>query len=228
MKVSLRSPMMIPRVALVDPELTRTLPPEVTASTGMDAFVQLIEPYVSPRANPITDGFCREGLGRISRNLLSAYRDGEDMVAREDMGLASLLGGMAFANAGLGAVHGFASPIGGMFDAPHGAICASLLVSVTQANVKALKQQDPSSPILARYEEIARLITGNPRATIEAGIDWMRKLVSDLGITGLGALGVSAANIPIIVDLATQASSMRINPVALSKDELAEILVQSL
>ena len=126
-KVSMRSPLMLPRLAVVDPELTLELPPAVTASTGLDALTQLIEPYVSIRANPLTDGFCLEGLRRVSRSLRRAYHAGRDITAREDMSLASLLGGLALANAGLGVVHGFAAPVGGMFHAPHGAICAALL-----------------------------------------------------------------------------------------------------
>jgi len=119
-KVSLRSPLMLPRLALVDPELTVDLPPGLTASTGLDALTQLIEPYVSIRANPLSDGFCTEGIRRVACALRPAFHDGSNAAAREDMALASLLGGLALANAGLGAVHGFAAPIGGMFSAPHG------------------------------------------------------------------------------------------------------------
>ena len=118
-KVSLRSPLMLPRVALVDPELTLGLPPALTASTGLDALTQLLEPFVSGRANPFTDALCRDGLRRCARSLRRAFHDGQDAAAREDMALASLFGGLALANAGLGAVHGFAGPIGGMFPAPH-------------------------------------------------------------------------------------------------------------
>ena len=102
----------------------------MTASTGLDALTQLIEPYVSIRANPITDAFCIEGMRRVARSLRLAYQQGQDLKAREDMALASLFGGLALANAGLGAVHGFAAPIGGMFPAPHGAVCAALLPHV--------------------------------------------------------------------------------------------------
>src|SRR5580692_12639108 len=111
-KVSLRSPFLLPRLAIVDPKLTSDLPPSVTASTGLDALTQLIEPYVSIRANPVTDGFCIEGMRRVARSLRRAYHEGQDLQAREDMALASLFGGLSLANAGLGAVHGFAAPIG--------------------------------------------------------------------------------------------------------------------
>ena len=134
-KASLRSPLMLPRLALVDPELTLTLPRDVTAATGMDALAQLLEPYVSVRANPITDPLCLDGLARVARSLRRAWTDGADLDARTDMSLAALFGGLALANAGLGAVHGFAAAIGGRFDAPHGAVCAALLPDVVRANV---------------------------------------------------------------------------------------------
>jgi alcohol dehydrogenase class IV len=125
-KASLRSPHMLPALAVVDPELTLDLPQALTASTGLDALTQLIEPYVSNRANPMTDLYCVEGLRVAASALRRAWRDGHDLAARTDMSFASLLGGLALANAGLGAVHGFAAPLGGMFDAPHGALCATL------------------------------------------------------------------------------------------------------
>ena len=121
-KASLRSPFMLARLAVVDPELTYDLPPAVTASTGLDALTQLIEPYVSSRANPMTDSLCVEGMRRAARSLPRVFADGRDAEARLDMSLASLFGGLALANAGLGAVHGFAAAIGGAFDAPHGAV----------------------------------------------------------------------------------------------------------
>src|ERR1017187_6933228 len=123
-KASLRSPHMLPALAVVDPELTLDLPPALTASTGLDALTQLIEPYVSIRANPMADLFCTEGIGRTAAALPQVWEDGHNREARAAMAWASLLGGLALANAGLGAVHGFAAPVGGMFPAPHGAICA--------------------------------------------------------------------------------------------------------
>ena len=123
-KASLRSPHLLARLAVVDPELTLSLPPAVTAYTGMDALTQLIEPFVSNAANPLTDGVCREGLARAARSLAAAYRDGSDLAAREDMALAALCGGIALANARLGAVHGFAGVLGGATGQAHGALCA--------------------------------------------------------------------------------------------------------
>ena len=138
-KASLRSTLMLPRVALVDPELTASCPPPVTAASGMDALTQCLEPFVSVRANPVTDGLAREGLRRAAAGLRAAYADGADAAARADMAVCSLLGGMALANAKLGAVHGLAGVVGGTAPVPHGAACAALLVPVIDANVRALR-----------------------------------------------------------------------------------------
>src|SRR4029077_1693721 len=184
-KVSLRSSHMLPRVALVDPELSLDLPPAITASTGLDALTQLIEPYVSSRANPMTDALCLEGMRRAARSLRLACENGRDISAREDMSVASLFGGIALANAGLGAVHGFAGPIGGMFPAPHGAVCAALLPHVVEANLRALRKRAPESGALRRYDEVARLITSEPDAVADDAVEWLRKLVSDLQIPPL-------------------------------------------
>jgi alcohol dehydrogenase class IV len=174
-KVSLRSAFMLPRVALVDPELSYDLPPGVTASTGLDALTQLIEPYVSCRANPMTDALCVQGLQRAGRSLRRAYEHGRNAPeARQDMAIASLYGGLALANAGLGAVHGFAGPIGGMFPAPHGAVCAALLPHVMVANLRALRERPPEYPALNRYEEAARWLTGNTNATADDGVAWVK------------------------------------------------------
>ena len=225
-KVSLRSPFMLPRLALVDPELTVSLPPGITASTGLDALTQLIEPYVSRRANPLTDSLCREGIPRVARSLYKAFEDGSNLSAREDMSLASLFGGLALANAGLGAVHGFAAPIGGRFDAPHGAVCAALLPGVMEANLRALRQRAPL--IASRYNEVAQLLTGAPGARAEEGIEWVRRLVNHLNIPGLGSFGVKPEHIETLVAMASNASSMKANPVTLTIEELSEILKKSL
>jgi alcohol dehydrogenase class IV len=223
-KVSLRSPLMLPRVALVDPELTRALPPALTASTGLDALTQLIEPYVCTRANPMTDAICVEGMRRAAKSLRGAVADGSNMKAREDMCVASLLGGLALANAGLGAVHGFAGPFGGMFPAPHGAICAALLPQVMEMNCRALRSRRLENEALRRYEEVARLLTGNPQAGADEGIKWVSRLVSDLQIPRLSTYGLTRANAAELIEKAAQASSMKANPVVLTPDELAEVL----
>ena len=227
-KVSLRSPLMLPKVAVVDPELTYGLPPAVTASTGLDALTQLIEPYVCSRANPMTDALCVEGIRRAARSLRTAFENGRDTAARLDMSVASLFGGLALANAGLGAVHGFAGPIGGQFPAPHGAVCAALLPHVMEANLRALRLRQPAADALRRYEEVARLVTGSPTATPESGIDWVRQLVADLGIPGLGRYGLVREHTAELVAKASHASSMKANPIALTPEEMAGILERAL
>ena len=223
-KVSLRSPLMLPAVALVDPELTYTLPPAVTASTGLDALAQCVEPFVTPHANPLTDAVAREGMRRAAGALRRAFRNGGDVDARRDMAVASLCGGLALANAKLGAVHGFAAPLGGMFPVPHGIACARLLPPVVEVNVRALRARAPASPALERYDEVARILTGDPNARAPDGVAWLRELGDELNVPALSAYGVAAADIPQVVDKARRASSMQGNPIALTDEELAEVL----
>jgi alcohol dehydrogenase class IV len=228
LKVSLRSLFMLPRIAIVDPELTRDLPPTLTASTGLDALTQLIEPFVCTRANPVTDALCREGIIRAARSLRAAFDDGRDQRAREDMALASLFGGLALANAGLGAVHGLAGPIGGILPAPHGAVCAALLPHVMDANLAALRQRQPDSEALRRYEIIARLLTGHETAAAADGVDWLRTLVAHLQIPPLRRYGLTPAHTAEVIEKAANASSMKANPIALTGGELADILTRAL
>jgi alcohol dehydrogenase class IV len=223
-KASLRSAGMLPRLAVVDPETTHSLPLAVTASTGLDALTQLIEPYVSLRANPMTDALCVEGIRAAARALPRVCANGADRQARSEMAWASLLGGMALANAGLGAVHGFAAPIGGMFPAPHGAVCAALLPHAIEVNINALRSRAPAK--LIRYDEVARLMTGNPYAADAAA--WTAELVDQLGIPPLRSYGVTEADIPALVEKASQASSMKGNPIALTREEMCEIVTRAL
>ena len=227
-KVSLRSPLMLPRVALVDPELTHDLPAGLTASTGLDALTQLIEPYVSSKANPLTDSICVEGIRRAARSLRRVFDNGADKSAREDMALASLFGGLALANAGLGAVHGFASPIGGMFPAPHGAVCAALLPHVMEANLIALRERAPRGEALRRYNEVARLLVGSDRVGAAEGVTWVEDLCAHLKILPLRRFGISAGDAPAIVAAALKASSMKTNPIELTVEELRETLERAL
>jgi alcohol dehydrogenase class IV len=222
-KVSLRSPGMLARVAIIDPELTLSLPRDVTAATGLDALSQLIEPFVSSKRQPLTDAICREGLHHIRTALRRACDEPGDIVAREAMSFASLCGGLALANAGLGAVHGFAGPIGGMFPAPHGAVCAVLLPGVMAANIAAARSLG-NDDIVSRYAEIARILTGDPEAKPGDGVAWVRALVNDLAIPPLGSYGLTTADIPDLVAKSKAASSMKANPMTLSDDALAAIL----
>jgi alcohol dehydrogenase class IV len=227
-KVSLRSPSMLPAIALVDPELTFDLPPGRTASTGLDALTQLIEPYVSSRANPMTDGFCVEGIPRVAASLRAAVGSGRNHAAREDMAMASVLGGLSLANAGLGAVHGMAGPFGGMFSAPHGAICAALLPHVMEANIRALEERDRTSPALSRYTDIARLLTGKLTADAREGVQWVKMLVEDLKIPRLSIYGAGPADAAELLEKSIRASSMKANPIQLTSTELSKVYHKAL
>jgi len=225
-KKSVRSPLMIPRVALVDPELSVSMPPEVTASCGMDALIQLMEAYMSRCASPVTDGLALQGVELAGWSLVRAYDDGEDMEARGAMALASLLGGMCLANAGLGAVHGFASPLGAHFPIPHGVACAALLPQVMEANLRAARGADCEKRIWNRFARLMQTLTGQ-RNDVETGLVILGDLQRKLKIPRLGEVGVTAEDLPKIV-AGARGSSMRYNPVELSDEQLTGILQAAL
>jgi alcohol dehydrogenase class IV len=227
-KASLRSPFMLPRVAIVDPDLTIHLPPEITASTGLDALTQLIEPFLSSRANPMTDALCREGIPKGIRALPIAFRNGRDAAARCDMLLVSLFGGLALANAGLGVVHGFAGPIGGMFPAPHGAICAALLPAAMKANHSALAKRARECESLKRFAELGRLLTGAQNASPAVAVESVRNLSQSLNVKALRHFGINPSHFPELIIKARQSSSMKSNPIVLEDQELTGILYESL
>lgn len=227
-KVSLRHRSMLPEVALVDPVLTYPMPPAVTASTGLDALTQCLEPFVSHLATPLTDGFCREGMRRAAHSLRRAFHAGSDVEARRDMALTSLCGGLALANAKLGAVHGFAGPIGGLFNAPHGAVCARLLPFVMETNVRALQARDPEAPALARYREVAAILTGDAAAEVADGVAWIQALSDALAVPGLADYGMTRSHVAPIVDKAIPSSSMQGNPITLTEAELTDVLIRAL
>ncbi len=227
-KVSMRHAMMLPSLALIDPELSCSMPPELTAGTGLDALTQLIEPFVSSQANPITDGFCRTGLRRVARSLRRAYEDGRDSEAREDMALASLMGGLALANAKLGAVHGFAGPLGGAFRAAHGTVCGRLLPFVMETNVRALLERAPESAQLERFNELGTLLTGQTQSTAREAVDWIHDLCEDLNTQALRSIGLRQGHLSSVVEKARNSSSMKGNPIELTCAELTSILEQAL
>ncbi|MGC4090912.1 MAG: iron-containing alcohol dehydrogenase [Polyangiaceae bacterium] len=225
-KVSLRSAHMLPTLALVDPELTLSVPPSVTAATGLDALTQVMEPYVSNARGPLTDALCIEGMTRAARSLLRAYRDGSDLDAREDLAVTSLFGGLALANSKLGAVHGLAGPLGGSFEAPHGALCARLLPHVMRANLAALRGAGHAE-LIARYARVASLLLGRD-ALPEEGIVWVDALVDEMRIPGLASYGVTADQFDAIVAKGRASSSMKGNPVQLPPEALARVLEAAL
>ena len=227
-KASLRSAGMLPAVAIVDPALSHSLPPFLSACTGLDALTQLIEPLVCTRANPFTDALCREGVPRVARSLRRVCEANPSHDARADMALASLLSGLALANAGLGAVHGFAAPIGGRFPAPHGAVCAALLPHAMRTNLRALRSRQPESPALERYREVAVLLTANESAQAEDGFAWVEQLCGDLQIPPLGHWGVTPMDVSALAAQATESNSMKANPVRLTAPELEALLLAAL
>ena len=227
-KVSIRHPLLLPRVAVIDPELTYSTPPDVTAAAGMDALTQLIEPFLSIHANPLTDGLAREGMRRVARSLERAYASGSDPEAREDMALASLFGGLCLANSGLGVVHGISGPLGGMFTAAHGALCAQILPHALRINVRAMRARSPLAPGLARVHEVAALLTGDATAPPEDGVRWLEELCRRLQIAPLSQYGVTSQDIPALVGKSLAASSTKANPIELTSAEVAEIIEASL
>ncbi len=222
-KASLRHASMIPRHAVVDPELTLDCPPAVTAAAGMDALTQCLEPYVSRRANAMTDAWARMGMIAAGRSLVAAHRNGYDLDARTDMALCSVLGGLSLANAKLGAVHGFAGVIGGMTAAPHGALCATLLGPVCAAN---LDRAD--ARLIRRYEQVAACLTGVPGAGADEGVHWIEHTCAVLEVPTLSAYGLAPSDGPEVVAKVARASSMAGNPVELSAEELTEVFLAAL
>jgi alcohol dehydrogenase class IV len=235
-KASLRSEHLLPRVALVDPELGASAPPEVTASSGSDALCQLIESYTSVNAQPITDALALAGIPLAARSLRRAVADGGDLAAREDMALAALLSGITLTNVGLGAVHGFASPLGGNFPAPHGTICGLLLPHVISANVfsaRARPDDDPAAQrTLDRYAVIGRALAGNSALAdadaVETVVRYTADLARDLKLPLLGQFGLTPSRVPEMVALARTSSSMRSNPLVLSEAELRGALTATI
>lgn len=219
---------MLAKAAVVDPDLTRPLPPAITASTGLDTLTQLIEPFVSNRANPFTDMICREGLPHVAQSLERAFLHGGDATARMSMSYASLLSGLALANAGLGVVHGFAAPLGGMLQAPHGALCAAVLPHGMAINIDALQRREHASAALPKYREIARIVTGSANASIEDGVIWVSQLCKRLSVPPLRTYGLAEGQIRSLVEKAAQASSMKANPIRLTPPELTEIANRAL
>ena len=227
-KASLRSPLMLAKVALIDPDLTLDLPRDVTVNTGLDALTQVIEPYVCIRANSFTDTFCSEGIKRIAASLTKVVRNGGDGLARESMSFASLLGGLALANAGLGVVHGFAAPLGGMLNAPHGGLCAAVLPHGVAANIRALRERAAGGEALARYREAARMLTGNVTAEAEDCARYLANLCEELSVPSLRSYGLKREQIAKLIEKAGKANSTKSNPIQLRADELTEIAERAL
>jgi alcohol dehydrogenase class IV len=230
-KASIRSEKMLATRILIDPELAVGVPPAVTAASGCDALCQTIESYTSNGANSLTDGLALEAVALARTALPRAFTQGADLQARQDMAIAALLSGITLSNAGLGAVHGLAAPLGGNCKVPHGVVCAALLPLVMEVNTHLLQEQG-NALALARYARVCRVLTQTDGTSdslaIAQGIEWVHVLVRKLGIPRLGEFGVAEAHVPGVAALAQKASSMRYNPVVLSAQTLETILRRAL
>lgn len=223
-KKSLRHHAFVPDLALVDPELTYTCPPSVTASSGMDAFTQLLEAYLSTHASPMTDALALEGLKQVERGLKRAYEDGKDAQARSAMAYAALLSGLCLANAGLGLVHGFASSIGGRFDVPHGALCGSLMGSANLVSLRMLLRTDPASLALRKYARVGRLFSNRSgqRDTYYAAflVEWIERWVEEFQLPRLSDMGIPRH----ALDELASRTSPKNHPVSLPQEAVLEVL----
>lgn len=228
-KKSLRHDNLIPDIVIVDPELMLTCPPHVTAACGMDAFTQLLEPYLSPLASPLSDALALSGLENAAVNLVPAATDrGGDVAVRAGMAYASMLSGAALANAGLGVVHGLASPIGGFFAIPHGVVCGTLVAEATEANIAALRRERANPGALARYARVGALFGGDA-AKGEAWncdhlVERLRALTDALRLPRLSAYGISERDLDRIV----AKTSNRNNPVKLAPEAIRGLLARRL
>lgn len=228
-KASLRSPLMLPKLAVVDPDLLLGVPKPTIAASGMDALSQLIEPLLSQRANPFTDALARDGIRRSARSLRRAYQEGMEAAGvREDLAIASMFSGICLANSGLGAVHGLAAAAGARLSAPHGAVCAAVLAAAMDVNLRALRERAPDHSALQRIAEVASLLAGRPEASPEDAITWLAELTAAMSIRGLASYGLNQDAIATVVTAAQRASSMRGNPIELSDQEVTEIVTRSL
>ena len=223
-KKSLRHDNFVPDIAIVDPELTLQCPPDITASSGMDCFTQLLESYLSNKATPITDALAIDAIGKLKNALPKAWRMGEDIESRSEMSYAALISGICLANAGLGAVHGFASSIGGLFNVPHGVICGTLMASTNAAIVKRLKNQNTSNPTLLKYAELGKLFTGEEQKSqfyyIDRFVEILAEWTETMNLNKLGKYGIKSSDITKIVAV----TDIKNNPIKLGKEDLVEIL----
>lgn len=223
-KRSIRHNNFIPDIALVDPVLTVTCPPSITATSGMDAFTQLLESYLSTKANPITDALAYEGLKRISFSLIPAYHDGADLEARTNMALASYISGVTLANAGLGLVHGFASAIGGYFEIPHGTICSSLILAANKVTLRKLRTGKITSNALLKYSTVGKMFSESTDKSDEYYGDLLLSVMEtwgkEMNIPTLSDGGVTSKDFEKILN----ASENKNNPVPLNKEEMLEVL----
>lgn len=229
-KKSFRHDTLVPRVALVDPELLHSCPPARIAANGMDALTQLLESFVSTRASPFTDALARDALQRVARGFEAAWRGGDSEDAargREAMAYGALISGITLAQAGLGSVHGLASPLGAYFPIPHGEACGTLVAAATHANIRLLHTREPDSIALHKYAEAGRILSGQHGLSDEEAQDALvAKLhawTEMMDIPRLGNFGITEQDIPRIV-ADSRGNSMQTNPIVMTDDEIAQLV----
>ncbi len=224
-KKSFRHEMLVARVAVVDPEPLATCPTTVMAADGMDAFTQLLESYVSLKANPMTEALAWSGLEAAVEGLFPSLEG--KAPGRRRMAYASLVSGICLAQTGLGSVHGMASPLGAFFPIPHGVVCGTLLAEATNVNIAALKTRNPDSPALAKYARVGKLLAGDVHMkrdeSLEALVATLRHWTERARIERLGAYGVSPGDVTRVT-ANSRGSSMKTNPLVLEDEEIAEII----
>ena len=225
-KKSFRDDRLVAEWAIVDPDLLATCPPALIAADGLDAFTQILESFVSTRANPLTDALARSGI-MAARDALPALHRQQSAAARAPMAYASLVSGICLAQTGLGAVHGLASPLGAFFPIPHGVVCGTLVAAATASNIAALEARAPDHPALPKYGEIGRrfamqkgLSGSEARAFL---VDSLRRWEVELALPRLAAYGIGESDLPRIV-AASRGGSMKTNPIVLTDAELTDIL----
>lgn len=228
-KRSLRHPSFVPDIALIDPELMTTVPAGLTAASGLDACTQLIEAYVSPFSCPFTDALASSGLRYFSRSFVPACTDkAEDSAVRADIAFAALMSGIALANAGLGIVHGFASSVGGMFDIPHGTLCATLLLEATRENIRQLGDHSGAHPALKKYAAAGQILSGTPAGDVASGCEQLLVVLGEwqekFGFPRLGEFGIRKNDIGRIV----RATRSKSNAVPLGDQCMENILLSRL
>lgn len=227
-KRSLRHDNLVPDIAIVDPELTITCPPDITAAAGMDCFTQLTEAFLSVKSNNYSDALAIEGIKAVHRSLIRSFTHGDDLAARSDMSFAALTSGICLTNAGLGAVHGIAGTTGGMFDIPHGVVCGTLMAAANDVNVRELRRQSPDNAALGKYSVLGRICSDiegrGDDYYIDSFIQHLHEMTENLSLPRLGNYGIFTSDIPRICSQ----SDIKNNPVRLTPENLAEIIERRL
>ncbi len=228
-KKSFRDEQLVPQYAVVDPDLLSGCPPELIAANGMDAFTQLLESYVSSKANNFTDALALSGLNAVHEGLLPWFHDPKNSIGREKMAYAAMLSGITLAQVGLGSVHGLASPLGAFFPIPHGVVCGTLVATATEINILAMTQREPANPALFKYAEIGRLLSGktgnemNNASALKTLVQILGDWTEQLRLPRLSSYGINESDFPHIVKN-SRGSSMKTNPIVLEDTEITAIL----